>query len=218
MNREKQEQLERIARMEQVLNAGNETVQDLDRALTAFLALQPRLKELEAYYTGGQWRRDYEDDEAGKLPADLPRGVLSQDGVYDLLAERDTLWERLRGLNRETAEPAGLALANDTELRDRIAKLVRRREETTPPETEREGYLQKLYDGALLVVAEAAKDMWPELDVQPLERSALYETFDEREQFMEKARQLIGAVTIDKPEDLTYYINKETLTERDAAR
>jgi len=40
---------------------------------------------LEAYYTGDLWKRDYDDDEAGKLPKDLKRGVLSQDGLYDLL-------------------------------------------------------------------------------------------------------------------------------------
>ena len=46
-----------------------------------------KLKLLEEYYTSGDWRTDYEADEAGELPADLKRGVLSQDGVYDLLAD-----------------------------------------------------------------------------------------------------------------------------------
>ena len=44
-----------------------------------------RLRALEAYYTGGDWMRDFEADEAGLLPKDLPRGVLSEDGIYDLL-------------------------------------------------------------------------------------------------------------------------------------
>lgn len=39
------------------------------------------------YYTGGQWLRDYELDEKGLLPGDLKRGVLSQDGIYNLLSE-----------------------------------------------------------------------------------------------------------------------------------
>ena len=39
------------------------------------------------YYTGGQWLRDYEADERGELPPDLKRGVLSQDGVWNLIAE-----------------------------------------------------------------------------------------------------------------------------------
>ena len=39
------------------------------------------------YYESGQWLRDYELDEQGLLPPDLKRGVLSQDGVYDLLED-----------------------------------------------------------------------------------------------------------------------------------
>ena len=45
------------------------------------------LSLLEAYYTSGQWRDDYEADERGELPPDLKRGVLSQDELYDLLEE-----------------------------------------------------------------------------------------------------------------------------------
>ncbi|MBR3538822.1 MAG: DUF1653 domain-containing protein [Eubacterium sp.] len=44
-----------------------------------------KLRLLEAYYTTGQWREDYEADERGELPPDLKRGVLSQDGLYNLL-------------------------------------------------------------------------------------------------------------------------------------
>lgn len=42
---------------------------------------------LDAYYTSGEWQEDYEADEAGLLPAELKCGVLSQDGLYDLLTE-----------------------------------------------------------------------------------------------------------------------------------
>ena len=45
----------------------------------------PSLGELVHYYESGQWLRDYELDEQGLLPPDRKRGVLSQDGVYDLL-------------------------------------------------------------------------------------------------------------------------------------
>ncbi|MBR2842434.1 MAG: DUF1653 domain-containing protein [Lachnospiraceae bacterium] len=44
-----------------------------------------KLRLLDAYYTSGQWREDYEADERGELPPDLKRGVLSQDALYDLL-------------------------------------------------------------------------------------------------------------------------------------
>lgn len=44
-------------------------------------------RELREYYENGQWLRDYEADERGELPATLKRGVLSQDGLWDLLNE-----------------------------------------------------------------------------------------------------------------------------------
>ena len=44
-------------------------------------------RELTEYYLGGQWLRDYEADERGELPVGLKRGVLSQDGLWNLLNE-----------------------------------------------------------------------------------------------------------------------------------
>jgi len=49
--------------------------------------LQSLISELEAYYTSDEWKRDFADDEKGLLPKKLPRGVLSEDGVYNLLEE-----------------------------------------------------------------------------------------------------------------------------------
>ncbi len=43
------------------------------------------VKTLETYYEN-EWRADFELDEAGGLPKDMKRGVLSEDGLYDLLS------------------------------------------------------------------------------------------------------------------------------------
>ena len=51
---------------------------------------------LAAYYAGPLWKRDYAADERGALPPDLKRGVLSQDGLYDLLADYDRLTKEER--------------------------------------------------------------------------------------------------------------------------
>ena len=67
------EAIRRIQRMEEIFDA---VQADLDH---------PSLGELVRYYEGGQWLRDYELDEQGLLPKDLKRGVLSQDGIYNLL-------------------------------------------------------------------------------------------------------------------------------------
>ena len=42
-------------------------------------------RELVSYYDNGQWLSDYTLDESGSLPQWLKRGVLSQDGLYNLL-------------------------------------------------------------------------------------------------------------------------------------
>ena len=44
------------------------------------------LKELSEYSDSGLWLHDYELDERGKLPKNLKRGVLSQDGLYNMLS------------------------------------------------------------------------------------------------------------------------------------
>ena len=46
-----------------------------------------QLRQLTDYYEGGRWLRHYMLDEAGLLPKDLKRGVLSEDGVYHLLTD-----------------------------------------------------------------------------------------------------------------------------------
>ena len=65
--------IERITHMEALFNRALET-----RVIPA---------ELRDYYFGGQWLRDYEADERGELPADLKRGVLSQDGLWNLIED-----------------------------------------------------------------------------------------------------------------------------------
>ena len=39
--------------------------------------------------------KDVEADEAGKLPKDLKRGVLSEDGLFDLLDEERLVFVRM---------------------------------------------------------------------------------------------------------------------------
>ena len=88
--------IDRITRMETLFDKSKEVVRRLDQALEDFAALQPAIAELEAYYTSAQWRKDFEADEAGKLPKDLKRGVLSEDGIYDLLEDYNCLKDQIR--------------------------------------------------------------------------------------------------------------------------
>ena len=65
--------------------------------------------------------------------------------------------------------------------------------------------------GALFVFAEAAKALWPRMDIQPIERAAVFETYDEREKYTLLAKKKIGNIRITKPEDLSYWTSEEAL-------
>ena len=50
-------------------------------------ASRQELDELESYYTGEEWKQDFAADEAGLLPKDLKRGVLLEDGIWNVLEQ-----------------------------------------------------------------------------------------------------------------------------------
>ena len=100
------EQIERITYMEQILDEATEAVSSLSEALEKYSAVQGKLQELSAYYSSEQWRQDFDDDCAGKIPQDLKRGVLSEDTVYNLLADISDLKEQLKELvDNESLRP-----------------------------------------------------------------------------------------------------------------
>lgn len=95
------EQITRIQEMEAIYREASAILPALQAALDAFELLCPRLAELEAYYTSPLWRADYAADEAGLLPPDLPRGILSEDGIWNLLADRRSLLEQMAELSQK---------------------------------------------------------------------------------------------------------------------
>ena len=102
------EQIERITQMEACLDASEQAIRKLSEALSAFEEVQPKYRQLSDYYGSDQWMQDYEDDEAGKFPKDLKRGVLSEDAVYDLITENRELLVRMLRLVTSALETDGL--------------------------------------------------------------------------------------------------------------
>ena len=88
-------QIERIEKMEQYMYESEQAVRALSEALERYEAIQLSLKKLSDYYGSTLWMKDFEDDEAGKLPKELKRGVLSEDAVYDLLTDHHELILRM---------------------------------------------------------------------------------------------------------------------------
>ena len=75
----------RISEMEAILDTANKKLEAFEKALSELEEYQSEIKRLEAYYTSDDWKKDYALDEAGELPPDLKRGVLSEDGIYNML-------------------------------------------------------------------------------------------------------------------------------------
>ena len=71
-------------------------VMELSAALENYEAIQEDIAALEQYYGSEVWKQDYADDEAGLLPADLKRGVLSEDGIWNLLEDARELNKRIK--------------------------------------------------------------------------------------------------------------------------
>ena len=73
------EQIARIEHMERQLEVAERAVKRLKEAMEEYEAAQEALRDLES-------------DEAGLLPKDLKRGVLSEDAIWNVLEE----WRELR--------------------------------------------------------------------------------------------------------------------------
>ena len=73
---------DRVSRMEK-------TMERVGRALNTGFKHEGYESDVEALstYYSGDWRKDFEMDEQGCFPEDMKRGVLSEDGLYDLLEE-----------------------------------------------------------------------------------------------------------------------------------
>ena len=100
--------IERITEMERCLDASRAAVDRLAEAFEAYEAVQKDYIRLSDYYGSAAWVRDYEADEAGKLPTGLKRGVLSEDAVYDLITDNHELAVRMMKVITKALESQSL--------------------------------------------------------------------------------------------------------------
>ena len=89
-------QIDRIKTMEQHLDRVSQAVMKLSSALDEYAEAQEALRELESYYSSDEWKQDFVDDEAGLLPKDLKRGVLSEDAIWNVLEDSRNLNTRMK--------------------------------------------------------------------------------------------------------------------------
>jgi len=90
------EQIERIRQMELRMERAAKAVMELSAALDNYESVQEDIAALEQYYGSEAWKQDFADDEAGLLPEELKRGVLSEDGIWNLLSDASELNKRIK--------------------------------------------------------------------------------------------------------------------------
>lgn len=95
-------QINRIKKQEAAFDQAQDFFNRLESFLEEAQQIKPLLSDLETYYET-DWRADFEADERGELPADLKRGVLSEDGLYNLLTDQVLLATDLRELAEQLA-------------------------------------------------------------------------------------------------------------------
>ena len=96
VNTNNKEQLQRIHKMERHLVRAASALKRLSSALDKYEEAKADIAALASYYGSDDWKQDFADDEAGRLPKDLKRGVLSEDGIWNLLEAHRELQERMK--------------------------------------------------------------------------------------------------------------------------
>ena len=96
------EQTERIKEMERRMSRASAAVIELSAALDKMEAAEQDIAMLNEYYGSSEWHKDFDDDRAGLLPEGLKRGVLSEDGLWNLLADYRELKRRMAAHSQES--------------------------------------------------------------------------------------------------------------------
>ena len=96
------EQLQRIRLMERHLVRAASALKRLSSALDKYEEAKADIAALASYYGSDDWKQDFADDEAGLLPKDLKRGVLSEDGIWNLLEDNKELQKKIRNIKKIT--------------------------------------------------------------------------------------------------------------------
>lgn len=79
------EQIERIKFMEEHLDRASQAVKALSDALDLYSEAMESIETIDDYLVSDEWQHDFDASEAGLLPKDLKCGVLSEDGIWNVI-------------------------------------------------------------------------------------------------------------------------------------
>ncbi len=80
--------IKNITEMENILNETDSLISEMEVLIKKWKKNQNDFARLMSYYGSENWHKDREDDDAGIIPQDLPRGVLSEDAVHNTFGNR----------------------------------------------------------------------------------------------------------------------------------
>ena len=98
--RQAEEAIKRISEMETIFDQAQKLMEAPEKNKEEYLEYQGEIEKLAGYYESPKWKEDLSLDEEGALPQDLKRGVLSEDGIYDLLDRNKEILQEL-GINHD---------------------------------------------------------------------------------------------------------------------
>ncbi len=97
-------QTERIQEMEQHLDKAQAAIKSLELAIEQYVEAQESIEKLKTYLSSKEWKKDFRDSEAGKLPDGLKCGVLSEDGIWNMLDDVNTLKMEMNQLSSDATK------------------------------------------------------------------------------------------------------------------
>ena len=71
--------------MEEHLIKASQAVKTLSDALDLYTEAMESIEAIDDYLVSDEWQQDFNDSEAGRLPKDLKCGVLSEDGIWNVI-------------------------------------------------------------------------------------------------------------------------------------
>ena len=92
--------------MEEHLNKASQAVKALSDALDLYAEAMESIETIDDYLVSDEWQQDFNDSEAGRLPKDLKCGVLSEDGIWNVV-------DTSRELNCQMLELVATHLRNE---------------------------------------------------------------------------------------------------------
>lgn len=95
--------IKRIDEMEKCLDTSIEKIKQFKEALKEYKKVQKQIKKISKYYGSKEWYKDFDDYNDKKI-SNIKAGVLSEDGIYNVIMENKEIGKELNKLSKEILE------------------------------------------------------------------------------------------------------------------